>query len=36
MLLQQAIVERLRLVGEWDAEVTPAEACARMLEHFRR
>ena len=36
MLLQQAIVERLRLVGEWDAQVTPAEACARMLEHFRR
>ncbi len=35
MLLQQAIVERLRLVGELDAEITPAQAGARMLEHFR-
>lgn len=34
-LLQQAIVERLRVAGELAADETPAAACSRLLAHFR-
>lgn len=35
-LLQQTIVDRLRLAGELAPEETPAAACTRLLAHFRQ
>lgn len=36
MLVQQAIVERLRVAGELAADETPAAASARLLAHFHQ